>query len=325
MNPNWLSSTRILFADGASGQGGAAPPPGGAASASGGGASPSGGPGSDGAPVSPIPDSPAEPQTGHDVFAGMEDNEFDLVEVPVETEPGEGTPQPQTPPAQQPAQKPATAAPAAPQQPQQPAQPQAPAADVPQQPRSPLESAIDGFRTNHQAMADWASTNLFALSKEDAEALENDAVGVIPKLMGRVYSQAIQATTNLMKNFVPQMISEGVATTNARSAKASEALQEFYATNPHLNPQQHGAAVDKWARAFRAANPQASRAEAIKFVGNAVSAELGVQPGTAPAGPNGGAPRRPAPFAPARPGTRVQQPAPQHDPYEGMDMEFDQE
>jgi hypothetical protein len=328
MNPNWLNSTRILFADGAAGTGGAAAPSaapaggGGAPAAPGGGGpSPSGG---DGAPSSPIPDSPAEPAAGHDAFAGMEDSDFDLVEVPVEGEPGEGAPQPQPPAAQPPAGQPApttAAKPAVPGQ-QPPAAPAAPAADAPQPPRSPLEAAIEGFRTNHKAMSDWASGNLFALSKEDAEGLESDAVTIIPILMGRVYSQAIQATTNLIKNFVPQMISEGVATTQARSAKASEALQEFYASHPHLNPQQHGAAVDKWARAFRAANPQASRADAIKFVGNAVSAELGIQPGAA--GPNG-ATRRAAPFAPARPGTRVQQPSAQHDPYEGMDMEYDQE
>jgi hypothetical protein len=182
-----------------------------------------------------------------------------------------------------------------------------------------LEQAIEGFRTNHEQMANWASTNLFALSQQESELLENNAAQLIPVLMGKVYSQALQATTNLIKNFVPNMVNEGVATTTARSAKAQEALSEFYSANPHLNAQQHGAAVDKWARAFRAANPSASRADAIKFVGNAVSAELGI---TAQAGAPS---RRAAPFAPARPGTRVQQTAPQNDPYEGMDMEYDQQ
>jgi hypothetical protein len=271
--------------------------------------------------IARIPDSPDTPSEGHDAFEGMEDSDFDLVEVPQEeaAQVGEtGAPPPAAKPPVAP-QAPATAAPAAPQQPQAPQG--APAQNVPQAPRSPLDQAIEGFRTNHNELSKWASTNLFALTKEESEMLETDAVGAIPLLMGKVYSQALQATTNLIKNFVPNMISEGVATTTARSAKAQEALNEFYSTNPHLNPQQHGAAVDKWARAFRAANPSASRAEAIKFVGNAVSAELGVSPGTAG---NGARPARAAPFAPARPGTRVQQPSPGHDPYEGMDMEFDQ-
>lgn len=306
MNPNW--PVFLLSPD-------SAPPTGGGAPA------PSPAPSSDGAPSSPIPDSPAEPTGSHDNFAGMEDNDFDLVEVPTEEIPtgGEpGEPGQTTPPTE----KQPAAATAPPATPQQTAPPQgAPTQDAPSAPRSSLDQAIDGFRTNHNQLSAWASTELFALSKEDAEGLENDAAAMIPVLMGRVYSQALQATTNLIKNFVPQMVSEGVSVTNARTAKATEALQEFYAANPNLNAAQHGALVDKWARAFRAANPSASRADAIKFVGNAVSAELGV----APSGPNGARPHRAAPFAPARPGTRTQTPSAPHDPYEGMDMDYDQE
>lgn len=277
------------------------------------------------APTSPIPDSPAESTPSHDNFAGMEDNDYDLVELPATEEVTDGESGAPAPPAEEPkvaAPPPATTGEkpvpqAAPQQ------PKAPEQNVPATPRSALEQAIEGFRTNHQELAKWASTELFALSKEESEMLETDAVGAIPLLMGRVYSQALQATTNLIKNFVPEMVNQGVATTNARTAKANEALQEFYSTHTHLNPQQHGALVDKWARAFRAANPAASRSDAIKFVGNAVNAEIGaIAP---PQGANGSSRAKPVPFAPARPGTRVQQPSKTHDPYEGMDMEYDNE
>jgi hypothetical protein len=253
----------------------------------------------------------------------MEDNDFDLVELPTEevTDGESGAAPPKEAPKAA-APQPATEAQKAPPQ-AAPQQPQAPAQNVPATPRSALDQAIEGFKTNHQELAKWASTELFALSKEESEMLETDAVGAIPLLMGRVYSQALQATTNLIKSFVPEMINQGVATTNARTAKANEALQEFYSTHTHLNPQQHGALVDKWARAFRAANPSASRADAIKFVGNAVNAEIGAV--TPASGTNGASRAKPAPFAPARPGTRVQAPSKAHDPYEGMDMEFDQE
>jgi hypothetical protein len=172
---------------------------------------------------------------------------------------------------------------------------------------------------NQTALSKWASQNLFSLSKEDAESLENDAVGTIPQLMGRVYTQTMQSAVNLIKNLVPEMINSGVAAQQARSTKATEALNEFYTANSHLNAQQHGAAVDKWARAFRSMNPTASRADAIAFVGRAVSAEFGIVPGaTAPAA------RRAAPFAPARQGGRAPTPArgPQ-DPYAGMEDEYD--
>jgi hypothetical protein len=274
-------------------------------------------------PAEPAAPAPTEKPPASDAFDGFESDDFDLVELPVEDatggEPG-ATPPQEPPKAPQP-----VAAEQTPLPPQQVAQPPGvPAQNVPQPPRSALEQAVDGFRTNHKELSNWASQNLFNLSKEDADGLENDAAAMIPVLMGRVYSQALQATANLIKNFVPNMIDEGVSTGTARQARASEALNAFYSANKHLNPEHHGALVDKWARAFRAANPGATRAEAIKFVGNAVSSELGLAP---PAGAGNGAtpPKRPAPFAPARPGTRVQQPPASHDPYEGMDMEFDQE
>jgi hypothetical protein len=177
--------------------------------------------------------------------------------------------------------------------------------------------ALEGFKTNQKELSEWASQNLFALSKEDAEALDSDVVAQIPKLMGRVYTAAIQASTNLIKNFVPEMINSGVMGQQQRTARAAEALSQFYSANPHLNAQAHGASVDKWARAFRAANPTASRQDAIAFVGRAVSAEHNLAPGVS----NGSG--RPQPFTPARPGGRAPQTQQVHDPYAGMEDEYD--
>jgi hypothetical protein len=188
-------------------------------------------------------------------------------------------------------------------------------------PQSQLDFALEGFKTNYNELSTWASQNLFALTKEDAEALETNAVQVIPQLMGRVYTSALQAATNLIKNFVPEMVNSGVLGQQQRAAKAAEALGAFYQANPHLNANQHGAAVEKWARFFRGANPQASRQEAIAFVGRAVSAEFSLAPGAG----NGAQLRRPAPFAPAHPGARVNPGSrtEPHDPYAGMEDEYD--
>ena len=257
---------------------------------------------------SSIQEDTSAPSTGQE-FEGMEDD-FDSIDLGLPpTDDGSGGRQaPQAPPAQQPA----TAAPAAPQQ----AAPQGQqAGNVSSAQRSQLDTALEGFKSNYADLATWASQNLFALSKEDAEGLETNPVEMIPKLMGRIYVSSLQAATNLIKNFVPEMVQSGVGTQQQRSAKAAEALNEFYASNPHLNAQQHGAAVDKWARAFRAANPQASRSEAIAFVGRAVSAEFG----------SAGMPaQRAAPFAPARPGARAPMvPQGAHDPYAGMEDDLD--
>jgi hypothetical protein len=245
----------------------------------------------------------------------MEDD-FDTLDLGVQPltgdEPGRVAARP--PPAQQ--QAPAPAAPAAAQQQ---TAPQAPAENVPSAPRSQLDFALDGFKTNSAELALWASQNLFALSREDAEALENNAVDMIPKLMGRIYVSSLQAATNLIKNFVPEMVQSGVGNQQQRATRAAEALNEFYQSNPHLNPQVHGAAVDKWARSFRAANPGASRKDAIAFVGRAVSAEYGVMPGS------GSARSAAVPFAPARPGARAMTPqrGAEHDPYAGMEDDLE--
>ena len=258
---------------------------------------------------SSIQEDTSAPSTGQE-FEGMEDD-FDSIDLGLPpTDDGSGGRQaPQAPTAQQPATPAAQAAPqqAAPQGQQ--------AGNVSSAQRSQLDTALEGFKSNYADLATWASQNLFALSKEDAEGLETNPVEMIPKLMGRIYVSSLQAATNLIKNFVPEMVQSGVGTQQQRSAKAAEALNEFYASNPHLNAQQHGAAVDKWARAFRAANPQASRSEAIAFVGRAVSAEFG----------SAGMPaQRAAPFAPARPGARApSMPQGAHDPYAGMEDDLD--
>jgi hypothetical protein len=187
-----------------------------------------------------------------------------------------------------------------------------------------LEQTLEGLRTaaNQTALADWASRELFKLSDEDVTSLDTNAADAIPKFMGRVYTQAMQSTVNLIKNLVPEMVNSGITTQQAGAQRANEALSEFYQSNPHLSADQHGAAVDRWARSFRAMNPQAPRAEAIAFVGKAVSAEFGLWPGQG-AG-NGAARRAAAPFAPARPGGRAPatQKGPQ-DPYAGMEEDFD--
>ena len=306
---------RMLFDDKASGTGTPSPAGGSPASAP----PPSGGAGEATPQVTQLKSSiPAEQEPsadGADPFSGMDDDldaiDLGVQEPPTGDEPGEA-PEPQAPPTEQ---KPAA-------QPAQQTAPQAPAEQgqqpgTPAAPRSQLETAIDGFKTNSGELALWASQNLFALSNEEADALQTDAVGAIPKLMGKVYVQALQATTNLIKNFVPEMVSQGSARQAAQATRAAEALNEFYQTNPHLNAQTHGGAVDKWARFFRGANPRASRQEAIAFVGRAVSAEFGIQP-------TGGPAKRAAPFAPARPGARAPQRGSQpHDPYAGMEDEYD--
>lgn len=312
---------RFCFDENADGTGSSAPAgaSGSSAPASG---EPSGTPSSDGSTSGGSSSSSVEPAapdglSASDPFSGMDDD-FDAIDLEAGTDPSLIDPAiTAAPPAPVvPAAAPAPVA-TPPADPQVAAAPPASGND-PASSRSPLEQAMDGFKTHEKELAVWAGQNLFKLPPEDAEALTTNAEEVIPRLMGQVYQQAMVAAANLIRNFVPQMIDSRVETTTGAKAKASEALNEFYSANTHID-KKHQPVVDKYAKLFRAANPQATRQDAIRAVGIMVSAELGLSPG-APQAP------RVPPFAPARPGGR-QQVAPNvnDDAFAGLDHDFDVE
>lgn len=200
------------------------------------------------------------------------------------------------------------------------APPQAPVVTSSASPREQLDVAVDGFKTNSAALADWAGKELFKLSDEDATALATNAEEVIPRLMGRVYTQCLAAAGNLIRNFTPNMIDHAIEQKHTSRTKSEEAVSEFYKTNSDLNEKDHGAWVSQWAKAFRSANPKATRAEAIDYVARAVRIQAGLpmQGAAAPAA------ARAAPFSPARPGGRQLAPPSEHDPYAGLGMDHEQ-
>lgn len=260
-------------------------------------------------------------------FDGLDNlgDDFDSIDL---GDVGEGeTPptEPQQPQGQQPpvaAQTPPAQEKQTPPAPQPPATP-ASGGQTPQAPRSAreeLSDAVDGFKNNFNDLVKWGTTELFTLTPEETDELDTNAVAAIPKLMARTYTQAVMASANIFRNFAQRMIEEGFAAQTERTTRANEAKSAFYKAFPNLNPAQHDATVAQYAKTFRAMNPKASREEAIKFVGAAVLAHHGMQ--AAPAGGQGGNGRTP-PFQPALPGGRapaVQQP---HNPFDGMEDDFD--
>ncbi len=125
----------------------------------------------------PEPSPSPSPAADADPFAGMDsDDGFDAIDLGAAAEP---SPEPAQP-AASPAATPAPAAPAAPAAPS-PAAPAAaspapaPAGNEQASPRSPLEETIEGFTKNAAELANWSAQNVFALSKEETEALEVDA------------------------------------------------------------------------------------------------------------------------------------------------------
>lgn len=270
-------------------------------------------------------------------FALPADFEQDIPE-PVEPPPA---------PGQLPAQPSGTqAAPPQQQQPQQQQvpQPQQPAADgvqpVQQQPvQQPAESnrifspgeLAQQLGRNRDAMIDALAAQKFQLSPTEVQALEVDAVGVLPKIMARVYFEATVNGLQQLANMVPRMV-EHVA--NERIAE-SEAESDFHREWPNIdrNNPEHMRTVVQLSTSFRQMNPRASMADAIKYVGMAATNFLGL-PMPVRGGNNSARPAAPArrtvnpPFAPAN-GGRAQPPAgtpiaPSGDPFAGLGQNFDE-
>lgn len=285
-----------------SGGGSAAAPPGG-----GGGSSP---PGTGASDTGGGPPQGAEPSgTGGDFnFADIFGDDTGLSPEPA--------PQPQ-PGQQPPAQAPQTPAAAAPQpQPgvtQPPGQQPQPGAatrpeGAPGQP-SPVFDPLDPqslFQTmsdNEATMIDMLSKETFALSKEDAEALETDTIGTIPKLLARVFVQSQKNTMALLSRIGPAMVARGVEA----QRRNAENEGKFYAAWPQLKKSDpaHALAVRQYSAVYRKMNPTATLDQAIKQVGPMVMMALGIQPGAAAPGagnagqPNGRVVGQPQPFVPA--------------------------
>lgn len=264
---------------------------------------------------------------GNDPFSGLDGSYDEFNDDEVVLTGGDAGTEPATPsPAAAPAAAPAPAAQPPAASPSEPQPAPAPAAPAPTSQASQgdvLNETVDGLKANSAEMATWASQNLFKLSDADAQALATNAEEVIPRLMGQVYSQALLAAGNLMRNLIPQTIDSRFAQVTERRAKATEATDAFYKAHSDLNKETHGEVVAQWAKAFRAANPQATRQQAFDYVSRAVRIQFGLpMPGATPA-PQPQQMRH-QPFAPARPGGRMPAPPVEKDPYAGMGMDFDE-
>jgi hypothetical protein len=147
---------------------------------------------------------------------------------------------------------------------------------------------------------------MFKLSQEDVEALETDAPAHIPKLLARVYHQAMVNMNSQLSRVIPAMIERREQVTKKNLASRNK----FYAAWPDLKPELHSEVVDRYARLYRQTNPSASFDQMVQELGPLVMIAAKVVPGQHLQQPatngNGGQPvltrptgRPPSPFRPA--------------------------
>lgn len=270
------------------------------------------------APSTPDPLEPAD-----DIFAGFDTPDEDFLPEAAPVVEAAPTVQPEAPAA--PA-APAAAAPEA-QPPQQPAQPTGQQGQP-----SPLPShaepakIADTLLQNRGAIIDHLAATQFSLSKEDAEALETDAVGFIPKIMARVFVEAQAAAMRQMQQVIPAMQERMSEATKRHEAS----VNKFYARWPEIN-RQNEPLVLRMARTYRQMNPNSTLDQMIEDLGPMVMIAAKIQPGVHT---NGAAPqvqplvtpqpRRqpPSPFQPAGAGPSGPSPVPAADPWAGLGGDY---
>lgn len=164
-----------------------------------------------------------------------------------------------------------------------------------------LASAL---QANEAVAIQHVADTLFKLSAEEIEALENDTVGAIPRLLAKGMVKGQLNMLQQLSRLIPAMINRHGEVTKRHSANESK----FYSRWPDLKPDVHGRDVLKYASVYRQMHPDATLETMIEDVGPMVMMAAKVQPsGVASAG-NGvqapsarGAPRGPqaSPFVPA--------------------------
>lgn len=178
---------------------------------------------------------------------------------------------------------------------QTPAQAPAQPAPAPQEATDTGPVSIDQVVSAIEQGGDWTKNVIasFALTKDQAAALEADPITEIPNLMGQAYMRAVATSLKYMQQLVPTMIAQQ----QLQVQRAQEAESAFFSRWKQLDKAQHGNAIRAFGQAFKAANPGMSQQDLIEMVGAAVAAKYGLAATAMP--PQQQAPARSAAFVPA--------------------------
>jgi hypothetical protein len=207
---------------------------------------------------------------------------------------------------------------------------QAPSAQAAEPPSSSpaeppdLVAAIDA---NRDALVGQLAQEVFALSKEDVDALETDVVGSLPRMQARVFLKAVQTTHNLIHQLVPQLIERHLNAVKTRD----EVENAFYGKFSGLKKAEHHKDVIAFAQTLRQVNPAITQDELWSMVAASVQAKYGLAAAVAAqqaAAQTNGArpPARPPqqePFVPARAGATVRVTPEPDSPFMGMGRDYE--
>jgi hypothetical protein len=342
MRISFIPSVHSALSPEGAGSGSASPAPGAPSSSPS--SAPAGGDSSSGAPT------PATPDSDLDFAAifGSDDGSPapSADEVPPAAPAAPAPPQPSV----QPEPAPARAEPAAVAEVGAAPEPQAPAPvgtpDQGQPPAAP-PAALDPYdpaalaghlAASEAAAIEFVAKEMFQLSDSEREALEQDVIGTVPKLLARVFVKSQQNVLNQLGRIIPTMIQRHTEAMRANDM----GVERFYARWKDLDRSKHNEIATKYATVYRHMHPNATLEQMIEdlgpmvmmaarvvpstgapavAMGQAAGEPPGQRPGVAaapqPPAPNGRRPP-PSPFTPAGAGPTAQSRAPEKEAWEAM-------
>jgi len=209
-------------------------------------------------------------------------------------------------------------------------------ARVGDQPQASATPALDPYDpialaqhlgANRAQAVEHAAAEMFQLSQEEREALEQDVIGAIPKIMARVYVESQQGVLNQLGRIIPTMIQRQTESVRVNAENESKFFSRW--KDMGLDPLKHGDLARKYGAVYRQMHPQATleqmiedlgpmvmmAAKVVPSVGAPVSAGRPAgQPATPPTAPRRGP--QPSPFTPAGGGPASAQTTPQKEAWE---------
>lgn len=156
----------------------------------------------------------------------------------------------------------------------------------------------------------------YRLTEEEMALMDTSPQEVIPKMMSKVYLDAVSASLTQFLTYLPRMVRQ----VNEQDKVNQEAEDSFFGRWEQLKP--HKEAVMKIGQVYRQMNPAASAEQFINEVGAAAMVSLRLDPtGSKPAA----TPAAPAAFVPAAqtPQGGVAAPKKPINPYTALNEEFD--
>src|SRR5262245_53557191 len=177
---------------------------------------------------------------------------------------------------------------------------------------------------NEAAAQKFIAEQMFQLTPQEKESLEQDVIGTIPQLLAKVFVRSQYNVLQQMGKMIPVMMQRHLEATKRNSAGEDK----FFKRWNGLDPEKHGDTARKYAAVYRQMHPQASLDQMIEDLGPMVMMAHKVAPTlpTAKPGPaanpvsqaaNGRSPP-PSPFVPAGAGPTSAPRTPDLEAWEAM-------